>query len=355
MKLLLIGLACPILFAQAPLHSPEIAADRTVTFRLRAPAAKEVTLTGGFMKGSKPLLKSDDGTWSVTVGPIDPEIYYYNFTIDGVKTIDPGNPGVKSGSTPSTIQSILDVPGQAPRFFDPHPVPHGEIRTHWYASKSLGTTRRLTVYTPPGYDRSTNRLPVLYLFHGANADETAWTHLGRANLIMDNLYAANKAKPMLIVMPFGYGVQPGQQGNTPAFSRDLLEDVIPFVESHYRAYTDREHRAIAGLSMGGGEALTIGLHHLELFSYVGGFSAGLRTPELQGTFGDFVSKPQEANHKLKLLWIACGTDDGLFPTSEAFSKMLDGAQIKHTFHKSGGAHTWINWRHYLNEFAPLLF
>jgi enterochelin esterase family protein len=344
------------LWAQSPGHSPEIGADRKVTFRVRAPAATEVTLTGEFMKGSKALQKGEQGLWSVTIGPVEPEIYYYNFTIDGVKTIDPGNPNVKTGSTPSTIQSILEVHGDTPAFYDAQPVPHGEIRTHWYESKSLKTTRRVTVYVPPGYDRNPSlRYPVLYLFHGANADETAWTRLGRVNLILDNLLSASKAKPMLIVMPFGYGVPPGSPNNTEAFTRDLVDDVIPYVEQHYRAYTDRDHRAIAGLSMGGGQSLGIGLNHLELFSYVGGFSAGIRPPDLQPMFGSFLANPKVANQKLHLLWIGCGVDDSLFPGSEGFSKLLDETAIKHVFKKSEGAHTWTNWRHYLNEFAPLLF
>ena len=332
--------------ASAQVQSPEIAADRSVTFRVRAPAASEVTISGEFMKGSKPVQKDAKELWNLTIGPIAPEIYNYNFTIDGVRIIDPNNPNVKTGSTPSTIASILEVRGDHPAFYDPQPVAHGEIRTHWYESKSLRTTRRLTIYTPPGYDRNAStRYPVLYLFHGANADEAAWTRLGHVNLILDNLLAVSKAKPMLVVMPFGYGVPPGAPNNTEAFSRDLLGDVIPFVESHYRAYGDRDHRAIAGLSMGGGQSLGIGLNHLELFSYVAGFSAAVRNPEL----------PQAANQKLHLLWIGCGQDDSLFAANESFSKMLDEAHLKHVFHKSDGAHTWINWRHYLNEFAPLLF
>jgi enterochelin esterase-like enzyme len=358
---LLTCLAIFPLSAQNAVRSPEVSADGKVTFRLSAPGAHEVTLTGEFMKGSQPLVKDDHGVWSVTVGAIEPEIYNYNFSIDGVRTLDPGNPNVKSGSTPSTIQSILEVRGDHPAFYDAQPVAHGEIRTHWYESKSLHTTRRLTVYTPPGYDGGAGtRYPVLYLFHGANADEAAWTRLGHVNLILDNLLAAGKAKPFLVVMPFGYGVPPGsgpsQPGaNTAAFSRDLLEDVIPFVEAHYRAYNDRDHRAIAGLSMGGGESLAIGLNHLELFSYVGAFSAGIRIPEFQSSYGKFVAEPKTANQKLRLLWIGCGSEDSLFPASESLAKMLDDAGIKHVFHKSGGAHTWINWRHYLNEFAPLIF
>jgi enterochelin esterase-like enzyme len=358
------GVACLMispLWAQNALRSPEVGADGKVTFRLSAPGAHEVTLTGEFIKGSQPLVKDDHGVWSTTVGPIQPEIYNYNFAIDGVRTLDPNNPNVKSGSTPSTIQSILEVRDERPAFYDAQPVTHGEIRTHWYESKSLHATRRLTVYTPPGYDRGAGaRYPVLYLFHGANADETAWTRLGHVNLILDNLLAAGKAKPFLVVMPFGYGVPPGSGpaapgANTAAFSRDLLEDVIPFVEAHYRAYADRDHRAIAGLSMGGGESLAIGLNHLELFSYVGAFSAGIRIPEFHSNYGSFVGDPKTANQKLHLLWIGCGSEDSLFAASESLAKMLDDAGIKRVFHKSGGAHTWINWRHYLNEFAPLLF
>jgi enterochelin esterase family protein len=245
---------------------PEISPDRRVTFRVVAPKASEVLLSGEFMKGTKPLEKDAKGEWSVTVGPLEPEIYFYNLTIDGVKTIDPRNPDVKTGSTPSTIASILEIKGKGAAFYDGQPVPHGEIRTNWYHSKSLGTLRRVTVYTPPGYDAASNmRYPVLYLFHGANADEAAWTRLGHVNLILDNLLAAHKARPFVVVMPFGYGVLPGTTrtaggpDNTTQFSRDLLEDLIPFVQARYRVSTDRTDGAIAGLSMGGGESLSIGL------------------------------------------------------------------------------------------------
>ena len=290
-------LLCATAFSQsAPpksVRSPEISADRRVTFRLIAPAATEVTIAGEFLDGGKPLEKDPQGVWSLTVGPVDPEIYNYTFTIDGVKTIDPNNPNVKTGSTPSTIASILEVPGDGPAFYDPQPVPHGEIHTHWYPSKSLNTVRRLTVYTPPGYDKDRQaRYPVLYLFHGANADEAAWTRLGRVNLILDNLLAAGKAKPFIVVMPFGYGVTPGsgQPGdNSALFSRDLLEDAIPFVQSQYRVDTGRDRRAVAGLSMGGGQSLSIGLGHLELFSYVAGFSAALRPPNSRRLSADWLA------------------------------------------------------------------
>jgi enterochelin esterase-like enzyme len=342
--------------------SPEVGADRRVTFRLRAPRATEVTVSGEFQSGSAPMTKDTDGVWSVTLGPLAPEIYNYNFTIDGVKTIDPGNPEVKTGSTPSTIASILEIKGDGPAFYDAKPVPHGEIQTLWYASKSLGTIRRLTIYTPPGYAEATERrYPVLYLFHGANADETAWERLGRVNLILDNLLAEGKIKPLVVVMPFGYPAPPWPAGGsgfgsvTEGFERDLTGDVIPLVESRYRVVADREHRAIAGLSMGGLESLTIGLNHLDLFSYVGGFSAAVRPPDFQKSFGGLTADPQAANAKLHLLWIGCGTDDSLFGAARSFSAFLDGAKIKHTFYTMPGAHTWIVWRHFLVQFAPQLF
>jgi enterochelin esterase-like enzyme len=341
--------------------SPAIGADRQVTFRLLAPKASEVLLSGEFMEGTRALVRDAAGLWSVTVGPVEPEIYYYNFTIDGVRTLDPGNPAVKTGSTAGTIQSVLAVPGDRPAFYDGHAVPHGEIRTHWYQSKSLGTLRSLNVYVPPGYDQnSAARLPVLYLFHGANADETAWTRLGHVNLILDNLLAAGKIKPFLVVMPFGYGVPPGTPGaqgqNTARFSRDLREDVIPYIEARYRTEADRDHRAIIGLSMGGGESLSIGLNHLELFSYVGGFSAGLSaSTDFAQAYPALVADPAGVNRQLHLLWIGCGQADGLFPTAQRFSAFLAAHGIHHTFWESPGAHTWTNWRHYLDEVAPRLF
>jgi len=317
------------------------------------------------MRGTQPFVKGADGVWSVTVGPLTPEIYAYNFTIDGVKTIDPGNFEVKTGSTASTIESILEVPGDQPAFYDAQRVPHGEIRTVWYDSKSLNSIRRVTIYTPPGYDSSgKKKYPVLYLFHGANADEAAWTRLGHVNLILDNLLAAGKMKPFIVVMPFGYPSPPsvptarpagGLSSVTEEFSKDLLGDVIPYVQVHYRVYTDRDHRAIAGLSMGGIESLQIGLNHFDQFSYVGGFSAAVTPADFPKTFPGVIANPQSVNRQLHLLWIGCGTDDGLFGASTSFSKFLDDSQVKHTFYKIPGAHTWIVWRQFLNEFAPQLF
>ena len=346
--LLLTVAANTVVSAQPPekVVSPEVAPDRHVTFRLLAPQGHDVTVTGEFMPGSRPLTKGADGVWTVTIGPIEPEIYHYNFTIDGVRTIDPGNPDVKTGSTPSTISSILEVRGESAAFYDIQNVAHGEIRTHWYPSKALNTTRRLTVYTPPGYDRELQtRYPVVYLFHGANADENAWYRLGRVNLILDNLLAAGTIRPFIVVMPFGYGVD-----------KDLIPDVIPFVQAQYRTIADRDHRAIVGLSMGGGQALSIGLNHLELFSHVGGFSSGLgRATEWPKTYADLIAHPETANQQLRLLWVGCGKEDGAFAASKGFSDFLGERHVKHTFRETSGAHTWMVWRRYLHEISPLLF
>lgn len=365
--------------AQAPparVASPEIAADRRVTFRVMAPQARDVTISGEFIDGSRPLVRDAQGLWSLTIGPIEPEIYHYNFTIDGVRTIDPGNPNLKTGSTFTTLASVLEVRGDRPAFYDGQAVPHGEIRTHWYPSKSLNSLRRLTVYTPPGYDPPTRsgssravsrddtsaaaRFPVLYLLHGANADETAWYRLGRANLILDNLLAAGKIKPFIVVMPFGYGVDPGASAppgrNTELFATDLLEDVIPFIEATYRALNHRDHRAIVGLSMGGGQALTIGLNHLDRFSHIGGFSSGLgRAEDFPAAYAKAIAKPVDTNKALRLLWVGCGTSDGAFAASKGFSEFLTNHKVAHTFRATDGAHTWMVWRRYLNEIAPLLF
>ncbi len=370
--LLLTALICvPVLFAQNPnalipgpgafVDSPEVHADGRVTFRLRAPEVSSVTVQGEFAAAPLAMTKDDKGVWSVTTGPIAPEIYNYNFVIDGVRTIDVNNPRVKSGSTPNTIQSILEVRGDKPAFYDGRPVPHGSVDERWYESKSLHSLRRIRVYLPPGYDGNQTRYPVLYLLHGANLDENAWVRLGHANLILDNLLAEGKSRPFIVVMPFGYGIPPGEASrggaaaNMDAFRRDLTGDVIPYVDAKYRTLADRDHRGIAGLSMGGGQSLTIGLNRLDLFSYVIGMSAGIRNTDGWQAFSKFAAEPQAANAKLRLLWIGCGTADSLYKPNQEFSQFLSQHGIHHEFHSSGGAHTFMVWRHYLNDVAPLLF
>lgn len=354
------GFAQPV---AALAKSPEVHPDRRVTFRLLAPKATDVKLTGEFMTGEKALEKDEKGLWSVTVGPLAPEIYNYNFVMDGVVNIDPNNPNIKLASNPNSMGSVVEVPGDSPAVYDAQATPHGAVEMRWYTSKAINGQRRILVYTPPEYGRNkTASYPVLYLFHGANGDELVWTILGHANLIMDNLLASGRAKPFIVVMPYGYGVPAGKlprsgdpSKSTALFTQDLLTDIIPFVQSEYRVYTDREHRAIAGLSMGGGQALRIGLDHPELFSHVAGFSAAIPRGDIGKTYGAAFANPKEINHKLRLLWFGCGKEDSLFAPAQNLDAFLKEREITHTFRPSDGAHTWMNWRLYLSEVAPLLF
>jgi enterochelin esterase family protein len=345
--------------AQPPaVRSPEVSADGRVTFRVRAPNASKVTVFCECLSSEPALSKGPDGVWSVTVGPIEPDIYEYHFTVDGVDNLDQRNPVVKYNSRPNLIESVVEVPGRSPMFYDVKPVPHGTVSIKYYPSKATGGTRRVFVYTPPNYERSSARLPVLYLLHGADGDETVWTQFGRANLIIDNLIAEKKVAPMVVVMPFAYaypwhaGVAPEKQ--RADFERDLTEDLIPFVQGQYRVSTDREQRALAGLSMGGGLTLAIGPRHLDLFSRLAVFSSGGgQNPEQ--SLGHIGQNAKSLNDRLKLFWIGVGTEDGAMVGAKRASDYLNSVGVKHTYKTSPGAHTWIVWRKYLNEVAPLMF
>jgi enterochelin esterase-like enzyme len=341
-----------------PVRSPEVAADGRITFRVRAPQASKVTVFCECLATEPALTKGADGVWSVTVGPIEPDIYEYHFTVDGVDNLDQRNPVVKYNSRPNLIESVVEVPGATPMFYDLKPVPHGTVSIKYYPSKVTGTTRRAYIYTPPNYERSNTRLPVLYLLHGADGDETAWTQFGRANLILDNLIAEKKAAPMIVVMPFAYAYpwHAGVAGDKQRadFEKDLLTDLIPFVQTNYRVAADREHRALVGLSMGGGLTLAIGPRHLDTFSRLAVFSSGAgQTPEK--TLADVGANAKNVNAQLKLLWIGVGTEDGAMAGAKRVSDFFTSAGIKHTYKTTPGAHTWIVWRKYLHEVAPLLF
>jgi len=339
-------------------RSPEVRPDRTVTFRIAAPKASEVKLTCECFSGEKPLVKDEKGVWSATLGPFEPDIYEYEFNVDGVTIPDPRNEKVKTNSRPSQISSLLDIPTSVPMFYDVKPVNHGSVEVRWYPSRAVNGTRRLHVYTPPNYDKSSTRLPVLYLLHGADGDDSSWTLFGRAPAILDNLMAERKMAPMLVVMPFGYAYPPvqGVAGDKQRadFEKDLTDDIIPFIQSNYRVHADREHRAIVGLSMGGGQALNIGLRRLDLFSRVAGFSAAVPR-NASTTFKDVVADAKKINSSLKLLWLGCGSEDGLFTPNKEFSDFLTTSGVTHTWSPSTGAHTWINWRKYLQEVAPKLW
>jgi enterochelin esterase family protein len=339
-------------------RSPEVGADRRVTFRALAPNASKVTVFCECLTSEPALTKGADGVWSVTVGPIEPDIYEYHFTVDGVDTLDQRNPVVKYNSRPNLIESILDVPGSSPMFYDVKAVPHGKVDIRYYPSKSTGTTRRVFVYTPPNYERSSAKLPVLYLLHGGDGDETVWTQFGRANLILDNLIAERKVAPMIVVMPSAYAypwhVGAPAEKQRADFEKDLLSDLIPFVQNNYRAAADRDQRALAGLSMGGGLTLAIGPRHLDVFSRLAVFSGGAGQNPSQ-TMADVGTNAKNVNSQLKLFWIGVGTEDGAMAGAKRTSDFLNSVGIKHTYKTTPGAHTWIVWRKYLNEVAPLMF
>ena len=351
------------------LVSPEVAADHRVTFRLRAPEAKAVTVSGDFGSDVE-LRKNADGIWSATVGPLDPEMYVYYFTIDGVRLTDPSNPEVKIGYVTSTTTSLLTVPGDGPAFYDVQDVPHGEIRTLLYKSRSNGTTRELTVLIPPGYDEARNRrYPVLYLLHGFANDHHSWHRYGRANDILDNLLAEKRVQPFLVVMPLGYGgahingdgtgIPPKGagtfSGDAALYERDLLEDIIPMIDGKYRTIADRKHRAIVGFSMGGGQAGRFGLRHLETFSQIGIMSAGMAGGLDTEPLATLAANPAKTNKQIDLLWIACGRDDTAMKGAKTLHHALEQAGIKHTFLETEGAHHWRVWRRYLRDLAPVLF
>jgi enterochelin esterase family protein len=340
--------------------SPEIHPDRRVTIRLLMPQAKEVMIVGGQMqailKGPKPLTKDEKGMWSITVGPLEPGFYNYGFAIDGgIRMGDPANPNVEQRRWGHI--SFFEVPGPTPQFYDPRPGPRGVVRIQSYDSKTLGTSRPLYVYTPPGYDTSGNtKYPALYLLHGNGQVEQLWTSVGRANVILDNLINEGKAKPMIIVMPYGHvprevsAEEKNNTGNgTTGFDRDLLDDIIPFVEKNYRVIADRDSRAIAGLSMGGGQSITIGLSHLNVFGAIGSFSGGgARSVKVDAL-------DVAAVNRLKVFWIGCGRDDGAFAPNKKLADDLQAKGIKVLFRESEWAHVWPVWRLNLHEFAQALF
>jgi len=345
------------------LVSPEVHADDSVTFRFRAPNAKEVELQ---REGAEPapMQKDDQGIWTVTTAPLPPDYYGYSFVADGVRLIDPENPLL----TPNLLatENAVHVPGPLSLPWELNDVPHGEIHHHFYKSAVAGDDRDYYVYTPAGYEPASKKTyPVLYLLHGFSDDASGWTAVGHANVILDNLIARGKAKPMIVVMPLGYGtmefVHAGwdtwshtelRDRNFGNFREALLTEVMPRVESEYRITKDRSARAIAGLSMGGSESLLTGLNNLDKFSWVGAFSSGGIPDDFQK---DFPALDARANQQVHLLWIACGTEDHLITVNRNFRAWLKSNGIKATEIETPGMHTWMVWRRNLAEFAELLF
>jgi enterochelin esterase family protein len=347
----------------APLRSPEVHQDGRITFRLRAPNAQEVFVNrAGAQKAA--MQKDAQGVWTVTTEALEPDFYSYTFSVDGTRTLDISN----SNIVPNLLNpsSSVHVPGPATLPWEVGETPRGELHRHFYRSGIVGDDRDFYVYTPAGYDPASKKTyPVLYLLHGFSDDASGWTAVGRAHVILDNLIAQGKAKPMLIVMPLGYGapevLQRDRSGprdpnlfqrNTTKFRDALLAEVMPQVEKRYRVATDRNSRAIAGLSMGGSESLFTGLNAMDKFAWIGSFSAGGLSTQYDATFP---SLDEKANKQLKLLWVACGTEDNLITANRKFLEWLDTKKVQYTKVETPGAHTWMVWRRNLSTFAPLLF
>lgn len=347
------------------LTSPKVFADGRVLLSIYAPEAESVILGGTDIPGlgqNPALTKKDTGVWDLFVGPIPTGAYRYNFNVDGVSTTDPKNTATSESNM--NVWSLFYVPGSD--FMDLKNVPHGAVAEINYYSSSLKRFRRMHVYTPPGYEAGSERFPVFYLLHGAFDCDDSWSTVGRAGIIFDNLIAAGRAKPMVVAMPAGH-TGPFTFGGSriehavDEFKLDFVNDVMPYIESHYRVLADFDHRAIAGLSMGGMQTLNV----MDKFAYVGVFSSGIfgisggnpnqpAGPSWEDQHKEFLQS-SGAKEKLKLLWFAIGSEDFLLQTSLATVELFKKYGFDVTFKESGGGHTWLNWRDYLNEFAPLLF
>lgn len=355
---------------QAPkVVSPEIAANNSVTFRVLSEKANEVTVNGSWMGWGEtlPLTKGEQGVWSVTIDPLPSSMYHYNFFIDGVAAIDPTNSQALRDGT--RYASLLIVPGAESDVYQLNDTPHGNLSQVWYESPSLGTDRRMYVYTPLGYESSQDSYPVLYLLHGAGGDEDAWSSLGRANLILDNLIASGESKPMIVVMTNGNAWQTSTLRNVPGqpvptretfakfqgkFEKSLVEDVVPYIEKHYRVVADKDHRALAGLSMGGGHTINASIAYPGTFSYIGVFSSGIfdANADMVEMEKKFIALKESGVTKY---WVACGKEDFVMESNKRLLSMLDKTGLEHVYFENEGGHTWANWRTYLSMFSPMLF
>jgi enterochelin esterase-like enzyme len=332
------------------LRSPEVNADRTITLRLRAAYATSVTASGDF--GDLILTKDAQNIWSVTTAPLEPAIYRYAFIVDGVQMADPDNPGIKGIS-----ESLVTVPGDPPMPWELRNVPHGHVTQVLYYSPVFNTQRRYFVYTPPSYETTIAKLPALYLLHGYTDDDSSWTAVGKANLIADNLLADGKIKPLLIIMPYGQLNSRVTLDEALAtdfqqqYERQLLTEIIPYVEQTFRAVPDAKHRGIAGLSMGGLQAAIVGMNHPETFSTVGMWSSAFfGDPSL--LLGRLVAAPDGLKHSFLYVHVGVGQQDPLLPRSDVIDQFLTSQNIAHEFTPTLGTHSWLVWRSYLVDFLP---
>ncbi len=353
---------------------PRLNADSSATFVVQAEHAQRVQLLLGLTPYE--MAKKADGSWEVTTKPLSTGFYYYSISVDGFVSNDPGS---RVFFAARKEVSGLEVPGPESDFFAIKRVPHGSVRTLWYLSKTTGETRRVFVYTPPGYDQSTERYPVLYLQHGYGEDEAGWSDQGHENFILDNLIASGKAKPMIIVNENGLpgpdfqppsGPRPGANEKAPSvrdlaryfmderytsFDKIVSSDLIPFIDANFRTIANRDHRALAGLSMGGAQTFRIGLNHLDQFAYLGAFSPAIAISDTAKDYDGMLANPEKLNKQLRLLWLGIGTNDFLFEPVKESHQTLEKAGIKHVWVETPGAHVWTVWRKYLADFAPRLF
>jgi enterochelin esterase-like enzyme len=366
----------PVFRMPVVIKSAEILPDNKVTFRLYAKDASTVSISGDWMAGfgtSEPMERNDTGMFSITVGPLQPELYSYSFIVNGVRILDPNNPLTKRDGTRN--ESMFIVTGEGSDLYINKDIPHGTLQKIWYNSPVLNLTRRMYIYTPPGYADGKAKYPVLYLLHGGGGDEDAWSVLGRACQIMDNLISQGKAKPMIVVMPNG---NPGQQcafTDAPArpanaqpqtmadmarglYEESLVKDIIPYVEKHFRVLADKNNRAVSGLSMGGMQTIALSGKYPDKFAWYGVMSMGLVD---RSAMGLPVNQDQDAQFEAlkksgyKLYWVGVGKDDFLYKSAQDLRAALDKHEIKYTYRESTGGHTWANWRIYLSELAPQLF
>jgi enterochelin esterase-like enzyme len=351
----------------------EVRPDRSIVFRIAAPKASEVSLVFSESETNpRPMKKDESGVWSLIVGPVEPEVYLYWFEVDGVKALDFSNTAVKTSSVVNG--NLLEVPGNPPRYDQLQNVPHGSLNLHTYVSTTLGRQRQLYVYVPPEYySETTKKFPVLYLWHGGGGSEQEWANEGRTNVILDNLIAQKNAVPMIVVIPNGnIGPAPAATPSAGASgvgmqSYDVIEketasDIIPFVEKRYRTLSNRENRAIAGLSAGGGISINVGLKLLDLFAWVGEFSSGMfggvggYAPfDVEKLSPGFLKDPAATNKRLRLLYLSCGEQDPRMPFQTKVAEGLRAQKINLTFKGFPGVHEWRVWRHSLADIAPLLF
>ena len=370
------------LFPSQNIKSAEVNADGTVTFRFLAPKAHKVQIVGDFVEGEKgtnagmvesgcvDMVEGEGGLWTYTTKPLKSELYSYLFLVDGISTVDPNHPYVFRDF--ATLTNLFVVGGGLGDLYAVKDVPHGSVTATWYDSQKLGITRRLNVYTPAGYESSKKRYPVLYLLHGMGGDEDEWKNFGRTCQILDNLIAAGKAEPMIVVMPNGHAgmeAAPGEsdwgyykpyhlsQGTMDGAFESAFMDIVSFIDKRYRTYTDKSHRAIAGLSMGGFHSFFIALNNPDKFDYVGLFSAAVGVTNHPSPIYQNVDEKlaKQFSNPPALFWMGIGNTDFLYKQNQELRAKLDKQGIKYTYLETDGGHVWKNWRIYLSEYAPLLF